>query len=425
MSDIPTYAPVVILGAGPAGLTAAYELCRLGTPCIVLEQDSVVGGLARTVDHNGYLFDIGGHRFYTKVPLIEQIWKEVLGDDLLVRPRLSRIYYRGRFFQYPLDPVNTLARLGTVETLRCLASYARARLAPQSPEDNFETWVSNRFGSRLFNIFFKGYTEKVWGIPCKQIRSEWAAQRIQGLSLWSLIRDALASRGLRTTSIKTLVREFYYPRRGPGLMWSRMRELVERQGAHVILNAPVEEIRRDGRRITAVRAGGCLYAGEHFISSIPIGELIARLRPSAPKPLRRAALDFHYRDFITVALIFRATNLFPDNWIYVHDPAVSVGRIQNYSNWSPEMTPDSETTCLGMEYFCQQGDNLWTKSDADLITQAAQELASLKLAPATRCIMLLPWRSRPQGCATMRDSLPVRCFLAASFSSRVRYICSR
>jgi protoporphyrinogen oxidase len=381
-----TKSPVVILGAGPAGLTAAYELCRLGVPSIVLEQDSLVGGLARTVEHNGYRFDIGGHRFFTKVPLIEKIWKEVLGDDLLVRPRLSRIYYRGKFFKYPLEPLDALKGLGLAETLRCLASYGRAHLAPRSPEDDLETWVSNRFGQRLYEIFFKGYTEKVWGIPCRQIRSEWAAQRIRGLSLSALIWDAVALRRRDCAPIKTLIREFYYPRLGPGMMWSRMRELVEQQGARVVLNAPVEEIVRDDRRITAVRAGGRLYSGNHFISSIPIRELIERLSPAAPKSLRRASRDFHYRDFITVALIVRGTDLFPDNWIYVHDAAVSVGRIQNYSNWSPDMTPDAGATCLGLEYFCQQGDSLWSKPDAELVALAVGELAHLKLAPADAVI---------------------------------------
>jgi len=378
-----TNAPVVILGAGPAGLTAAYELSGKGVPSIVLEQDFVVGGLARTVEYNGYLFDIGGHRFFTKVPLIEKIWKELLGDDLLVRPRLSRIYYRGKFFKYPLEPLDALANLGLPETVRCIASYVRAHLAPQSPENNLETWVSNRFGKRLFEIFFKGYTEKVWGIPCSQIQSEWAAQRIRGMSLYRVIRDAVTAGRQTSDPIKSLIRQFYYPRLGPGMMWTRMREVIEQRGCRVVLNAPVTEIEHDGSEIVAIRAGGHRYTANSFISSIPIRELINRLSPSPPESLRKAGQDFNYRDFVTVAVVVRGTNLFPDNWIYVHDDSVKVGRIQNYSNWSPSMTPDATTSCLGLEYFCQQGDEFWQAPDAELIVQAVRELEQLRLVPAS------------------------------------------
>lgn len=377
-----TSAQVLILGAGPAGLTAAYELSGKGIPSIVLEQDSVVGGLARTVEYKGYLFDIGGHRFYTKVPLIEKIWKDVLGEELLVRPRLSRIYYRGKFFQYPLEPFNALAGLGVAETARCLVSYLRAHLAPQRPEDNLETWVSNRFGRRLFEIFFKGYTEKVWGIPCSQIQAEWAAQRIRGMSLSKVIWDALTAGRRKSDPIKSLIREFYYPRLGPGMMWTRMREIIEQRGCRVILNASVTEIEHDGSRILAVMAGGHRYTADSFISSIPIRELIDRLSPGPPEPLRSAARDFNYRDFLTVAVVVRGTNLFPDNWIYVHDDSVKVGRIQNYSNWSPSMTPNATTSCLGLEYFCQQGDEFWQTPDEELKAQAVRELEQLRLVPA-------------------------------------------
>ena len=374
-------APVVILGAGPAGLSAAYELAGKGVASIVLEQDSVVGGLARTVEYNGYHFDIGGHRFFTKLPQIEKIWKDMLGDDLLVRPRLSRIYYRGKFFQYPLEPLDALMGLGPVESLRCLASFARARLAPSLPEDDLETWVSNRFGRRLFRTFFESYTEKVWGLPCRQIQAEWGKQRIRGLSLATLLWNSLGGNRSNGGTPKTLIRQFFYPRLGPGMMWSRMRELIERQGAaRVVLNAPVEAISWERGRVTAVRAGGIVYRGEHFISSIPIREFIGRLEPAPPEELRHATDDFNYRDFIIVALMVRGRNLFPDNWIYIHDPKVAVGRIQNYGNWSPEMTPDPSTTCLGFEYFCQQGDALWKTSDQDLAARAARELAHLGLA---------------------------------------------
>jgi len=371
----------VIIGAGPAGLTAAYELSKQGVPSTVVEKDSLVGGIARTVEYKGYLFDMGGHRFFTKVSLVEKMWHEVLEQDFLTRSRLSRIYYRSKFFSYPLEPMNALLGLGMWESLRCGFSYLAARLHPRRPEDDFETWVSNRFGRRLFETFFQTYTEKVWGIPCREIRAEWAAQRIRGLSLTSLVLNALRPRGKvdKQKAIKTLIHEFQYPRRGPGMMWNRTRELVEARGSRVLMNAPVERIRWAPGRVTAVEAAGQTHAGEHFLSSMPIRDLINCLDPEPPQYLRRAAADFNYRDFLTVALMVRGRELFPDNWIYVHDPAVQVGRIQNYNNWSPEMVPDPETTCLGLEYFCNEGDALWRMPDAELIELGRREIGRLGL----------------------------------------------
>jgi protoporphyrinogen oxidase len=368
---------VVILGAGPAGLTAAYELSSNDVPSVVLEQDSVVGGLARTVEHEGYRFDIGGHRFYTKVALVEKIWREILGDDLLTRRRLSRIYYKSRFFRYPLEPFDAVRGLGLLESVRCALSFARSRLFPTAPENDFATWVSNRFGRRLFDVFFKSYTEKVWGMDCREISAEWAAQRIQGLSVGAMLRDALL-RG-RGKNVKTLIREFQYPRLGPGMLWTRMKAIVEQRGVEVALNSAVERVEWEQGRVTSVTAGGKRYGGSHFISSIPIRELIERLDPAAPPQVRAAAAQLRYRDFVTVAIIVRGRNLFPDNWIYIHDPSVSAGRIQNYNNWSPDMTPNPDMTCLGMEYFCNQNDNLWERPDEDLIRLARKELVQLGL----------------------------------------------
>jgi protoporphyrinogen oxidase len=372
---------VVIIGAGPAGLTAAYELARHNVSSVVLEKDSVVGGLARTAEYKGYLFDIGGHRFFTKVSLVDRMWHEVLGADFITRSRLSRIYYHSKFFHYPLQPMNALLGLGLLESLRCGFSYLAARLFPHKPEDNFEVWVSNRFGKRLFNIFFKTYTEKVWGIPCRRIQAEWAAQRIRGLSLTSLIWNALRPRrpGDKQRAIKTLIHEFEYPRRGPGMMWTKTKELIEARGSRVVLGAPVHKICWEPGRVTEVHAGAQVYQGDHFLSSMPIRDLIQCLEPEPPEYLRRAAQDFHYRDFLTVALMVRGKNLFPDNWIYVHDPNVKVGRVQDYNNWSPEMVPDPETTCLGLEYFCFEGDQVWTTPDAALIELGRSELGQLGL----------------------------------------------
>ena len=380
-TDLPGDLPVIILGAGPAGLSAAYELSGKRVRTLVLEKDSTVGGLARTVNYKGYLFDIGGHRFFTRVPLIEQMWREILGEDLLTRPRLSRIYYRSKFFQYPLDLKNALVGLGPWEAARCLASFLRARCAPREPERSFEDWVTNRFGSRLFKIFFKAYTEKVWGIPCEQIRPEWASQRIRGLSLASLVWHSLRGSRNGNPPIKTLMGEFLYPRLGPGMMWTRTREVVEQRGAKVVLDTPVEKIlwRRGG--VFAVVAGGQLFRGREFISSMPIRDLIEKLDPPAPAYLREAAEDFHYRDFLIVALIVRGRDLFPDNWIYIHDPKFKVGRIQNFNNWSADLVPDAETTCLGLEYFCFENDGLWKRSDAELLDLAREEVVALGLAP--------------------------------------------
>jgi protoporphyrinogen oxidase len=367
---------VVILGGGPAGLTAAYELSNMRIECVVLERDAVVGGLARTVDHKGFRFDIGGHRFYTKVSLVQQMWRDILGDDLLTRKRLSRIYYKSRFFQYPLEPSDAVRGLGSLESFRCGLSFVRSRLFPTLPERDFETWVSNRFGRRLFETFFKSYTEKVWGMDCRKIGAEWAAQRIQGLSLWSLLRDAVFPSSNK--KIKTLIKDFQYPRLGPGMLWSRMREIVEQRGVPVVLNAPVESLQWQAGKIVSVQAGGKTYRGAEFISSIPIRELIERLDPVAP-PLVAVADKFHYRDFILVALMVRGRNLFPDNWIYLHDPAIIAGRVQNYGNWSPEMTPGPDMACLGVEYFCNMPDEIWKKPDEELIALAKREMAQLGL----------------------------------------------
>jgi protoporphyrinogen oxidase len=372
---------VVIIGAGPAGLTAAYELSKAGVAATILEQDTVVGGIARTVNYKGYRFDIGGHRFFTKVTLVEQLWKEVLGGDLIRRSRLSRIYYRGKYFYYPLRAFNALMNLGLWETTLCMASYGKARLFPKQPERDFATWVTNRFGKRLFDTFFKTYTEKVWGIPCTEIQAEWAAQRIKGLSLTAAVKNALFGELGKTKDeiIKTLIDEFDYPRHGPGMMWTRTRELLEARGSRVIFNAPVERIYWREGAVEAVDAGGQVYPATHVISSMPVRELIEKLTPTAPDALLEAAPNLHYRDFLTVALIVKKTDLFPDNWIYVHDKTVKLGRIQNFNNWSPEMVPDPSTTCLGLEYFCFAGDGLWSSPDQDLIEQGKRELATLGL----------------------------------------------
>lgn len=378
---------ILVLGAGPAGLTSAWELQRHGHNCTVLEQESVVGGLSRTVDHGGFLFDIGGHRFYTRSPLVEKIWKDLLGDDLLTRNRISRIFYRGRFFRYPLDPKDVIAGLGPAEILRCAGSYLWSHVRPTQPENNFEAWVRNRFGQRLYEIFFRTYTEKVWGMPCAHISAEWAAQRIRGLSLGSLVSEALRRNTNGTAPapnghhpVRSLIHSFYYPRRGPGMLWEKMAQQLCRNGSRVITKKPVERIRWEPGKILSVVAGGQEYKADSLISTLALRDFVECLEPAAPDWLRSAAAELRYRDFLIVTLKIRGANLFPDNWIYVHAPDVAVGRIQNFNNWSPEMSPDPDVTCLGMEYFCSEGDALWNNSDAELFERAKRELEHLGLA---------------------------------------------
>jgi protoporphyrinogen oxidase len=380
---------VVIIGAGPAGLTAAYVLAKQGHTVTVLEADTIVGGISRTAQYKGYRFDIGGHRFFTKIQPVLDLWEELLEKEFISVPRMSRIHYNGKFFDYPLKPMNALRNLGLVNALRIAGSYLQARLAPSRVEENFEQWVSNRFGRRLYEIFFKTYTEKVWGIPCTEVRAEWAAQRIQGLSL---LRAILAATPLtrRSNAIKSLIDEFRYPRLGPGQMWEAAAARVEATGNVVLMShyASAIECTVDAtsgeRRVHGVRAlspgGETVHAADHVISTMPVRSLVRAMTPAAPAAARAAADGLRYRDFILVALILQGDHLFPDNWIYIHTPGVKVGRVQNFNNWSQAMIPEPGYTCLGMEYFCFKGDGLWESSDVELIAQATRELATLGLA---------------------------------------------
>lgn len=383
---------VIIIGGGPAGLTAAYQLYKLNQRSVVLEKDQVVGGISRTVNYKNYLFDIGGHRFFTKSKAANDMWKEVLSSDLLHRKRLSRIYYNKKFFFYPLRPLNALNGLGIWNSSIILLSYLYAHIYPYKNEETFEQWVSNRFGKRLYNIFFKTYTEKVWGIPCSEIRAEWAAQRIKGLSLLSAIRNSLLKQNENkngSTVIKTLIDSFDYPKFGPGMMWQTVANIVQNNGSQVCLGAQVETILwdKENKRVEAleVRVNGKkeLIKGTDFISSMPIRELIQKFKPIVPGEVLEAANNLNYRDFITVALIVNKYELFSDNWIYIHDPSVRIGRIQNFKNWSPYMVPDQSKTCLGLEYFCFEGDELWNMPDDNLIELGKAELEKLGLVKAS------------------------------------------
>jgi protoporphyrinogen oxidase len=388
---------VVVIGAGPAGLTAAYILAKDGIRVTVLEADVVVGGISRTAQYNGYRFDIGGHRFFTKITPVEELWHEILGPEFIQVPRLSRIHYGGTYFDYPLKAKNALLGLGLWNSFLCVASYVRWHFKPYPVEENLEQWVTNRFGKRLFEIFFKTYTEKVWGIPCTEIRAEWAAQRIQGLSLAKAILNA-AQLQRRSDSIKTLINEFQYPRLGPGQMWETAKRRIEEMGGRVLMGHEVASLEHSGGRITAVgvrtASGVSRIAGDHFISTMPLRNLSRALNPQPPAAIRSAGEGLNYRDFLTVALMIEADSLFPDNWIYIHTPGVKVGRIQNFNNWSRAMVPEPGMTCLGLEYFCFEGDGLWNSADADLVALATRELGELGLADPARvrdgCVVRMP-----------------------------------
>jgi len=379
---------VAVVGGGPAGLTAAYELQkRSGSSYkpVVLEASDQVGGISRTAMYKGFRFDIGGHRFFTKVKEVEELWHEVGGEDFILRPRMSRIFYRGKYYDYPLKIFNALGNMGPFEAAQIMLSYMKWQVSPYREEENFEQWVTNRFGKRLFQHFFKSYTEKVWGIPCTEIRADWAAQRIKNLSLTKAVINALT--GANDTT--SLIEEFEYPRLGPGQMWERFRDKVRDQGGEVRMQSAVTKILRNGNRVEAIEVAD--YAGgekqrnyrlqaDHFVNSMAIKDLIHAFDPPPPPHVVKAADKLKYRDFLIVTLILDHADPFPDNWIYIHSPEVSVGRIQNFRSWSPEMVPDTTKASIGLEYFCHEGDGLWTSNDEDLIAQASRELEYLGLA---------------------------------------------
>jgi protoporphyrinogen oxidase len=388
-----TCVDVAIIGAGPAGLTAAYLLTKQGLSVTVIEKDErYVGGISRTVEHEGYRFDIGGHRFFSKSQEVVDLWNEILPDDFIQRPRMSRIYYEGRFYSYPLRAFEALFNLGIWRSTLCMASYAWAKAWPNKSIRSFEDWTVNQFGHKLYSIFFKTYTEKVWGMPCDEMSADWAAQRIKGLSLGAAVLDGLKrSFGLNKKpndgmETKTLLETFRYPRQGPGMMWEAARDRVVEGGNYVLMGHSFKQLTQDqatGRwKMQANKADGSVVTidAAHIISSAPMRELAARIHPLPATFSEASAL--RYRDFLTVALMIKSDDLFPDNWIYIHDSKVKVGRVQNFRSWSPEMVPDPSVACVGLEYFCFEGDGLWSSSDDELVALATKELAILGLTRA-------------------------------------------
>jgi len=387
--SVPTPDPgdVVIIGAGPAGLTAAYQLGKAGHPATILEATEVVGGISQTVVRDGWRFDIGGHRFFTKVAAVEALWHEILPDeDFMLRPRSSRIYYRGKFYAYPIKPLNALRNLGPVEAVRCVLSYLWIRVRPPKDQSSLEGYVVANYGWRLYSHFFKTYSEKVWGAPASEISADWGAQRIKGMSLfkavWEPLRARVAGRRQGGQQVTSLIEEFQYPKHGPGMMWERCQEHVERQGSKVIFGAAVTKVSHRGGRATSVTAGDATYAADHVISSMPFNLLLRSMDPPVPPLVQKAADDLTFRDFLSVALVVPADKVdWSDNWIYIHAPEVKTMRVQNFGSWSPHMVKAGHNV-LGLEYTVQEGDEWWTASDEELIAKGKAELEALGLMRA-------------------------------------------
>src|SRR6201982_2472226 len=369
--------PVAVIGGGPAGLTAGYLLAKQGRPVIVFEAEDQVGGIAKTEVRDGYRFDLGGHRFFTKSKEVDDLWHEVMKEEFLRRPRMSRIYWRGRFLDYPLNGTDVIRKLGPIELARCLASYLWAVVKPKGRDDNLEEWVANRFGKRLYQHFFKSYTEKVWGVPASEVRAEWAAQRIKGLSFMSAAKAAFM--GNKGNKIKSLISEFHYPRFGPGQMWETMADEIIANGGEGRVNGPVTALGVRNGRVVAREAGGERIEPSEVISSLPLRHTVGLSGVAADGAVQSAAQGLRYRDFLTISLVIDGEDLFPDNWIYIHEPGVRVGRIQNFCSWRPWMVPDQSKASIGMEYFCFKGDDLWDMADEDLVELAKGEIEQLGL----------------------------------------------
>jgi protoporphyrinogen oxidase len=374
---------VVVVGGGPSGLAAAWEASKNGARTVVLERLDRVGGLARTLDFEGSKFDIGPHRFFTTNREVHKLFMDTVAEDAVHVPRLTRIFYNNKYFNYPLTPFNALFGVGPLNSGRILASYvaARGRRALNKAEpQHFEDWIVDRFGRRLFETFFKTYTEKVWGIPCTSIGADWAGQRIKGLSLTTAVMNALFKP--RGKTIKTLVDEFVYPRLGAGQLYEKMARNIATHGSSVVLNSKVTSIQREGYRAKAVVVatpdGTTTIEGRNFLLSAPLTEIVEMMEPAAPPEVLAACRSLRYRNHVGVNLLVE-DKPFPDNWIYIHSKEVGMARICNYANFSPDMASRPGLNPITVEYFTSEGDAVWTADDAHLRERAIAELEHMEI----------------------------------------------
>lgn len=375
---------VIIIGAGPAGLTSGLILARNGFAVQIYEADpQYVGGLSKTVQHKGFRIDIGGHRLYSKDKNVQKFWQEILKENLLTRKRVSRIFYKKKFLKYPLKPLDILLNVNLFESLSFLFSYIKSRFTFNKKLHNFENWIISNFGEELYEAFFKGYTEKVWGMDCRDISSDWAVQRINNLNIGTLIKSfVLDCFGMKDQNIKSLIDQFEYPIHGPGMLWETVREEIENLGGQVILGKKVLKSYFDdvsSQWSIHLSDGTQSICAEHLINTAPLKEFILGIQSEKVDTIRKDLNDFRHRAFITIAIMFKGQNTFPDNWLYINDNKVKVGRIQNFGNWSPHMVPGPDYVCYGMEYFCEKGDELWSKTDTDFFEMALKELDILQL----------------------------------------------
>lgn len=368
---------VAVIGAGPAGITAAYSLAKSNLQVDVYEASAEVGGLAKTMELWGQKVDIGPHRFFSTDKRVNALWLEVVGTDYQMVDRLTRIYYKNKFYSYPIKVFNVLKNLGLIQAGLCFFSYMRECVYPTRQDGSFETWVQQRFGKKLFNIFFKTYTEKLWGVKCSELDSDFASQRIKKLSLYEAIKNALIKD--KANKHKTLVEQFAYPLEGTGIVYKRMADFVKASGNNVYLNTPVFRVIDNGRKVIGIELeDGTFKEYDYVISSMPYTLMVSRLQNVPPK-IKSLANNLKYRNTIIVYLLVDSVTLFPDNWIYVHSDDLKMGRVTNFRNWTPGLYGSQLKSILAIEYWCNDEDTMWMSNNDDLVEMAMTEIVKTQL----------------------------------------------